>query len=408
MPPVPPLPPTAGTPFATGAPDPEPLAGIDLRRGVRISLTTVLTLALLGLLLLAAARFQQRGALADVLAEGVVLSDETADKANQADTFFASVSLVTTVLGLGTAGLWAVWFRRVRLNAEVLAPGTHRFGSGWAAGAWFTPVVNLWFPKQIANDVYRASAPAGPQSVRKGLLNAWWVSGIVAGALAGASAFGYALTEAKMRRDFRLERFDAWEDDVRNLRTLAGASAFGYLLCAVAGALALLVVRQLTRMQEERALMGPEYEGLAYGHLAQGLAGAPDPYAATGPDPYAAAGPYPAAGPHAAPGPYGAPASHAAPWPYPQPHPAPGPYGAPGSYGTPGVPPGPYPATGPYAPYLPPGQGPLPGAPVGPYGPSYGPSYGAPSGSPYGPPPDAGSSVPNPYNGEPDGGPAHY
>ncbi|EME99993.1 hypothetical protein H340_13491 [Streptomyces mobaraensis NBRC 13819 = DSM 40847] len=388
LPPVTPLPSDGGTPFATGAPGPEPLGGVDLRRGVRISLTTVLTLALLGLLLLAAARFQQRGALGDVLAEGAVLGDETADKANQADTFFASVSLVAAVLGLGTAGLWAVWFRRVRLNAEALAPGTHRFGSGWAAGAWFTPVVNLWFPKQIANDIYRASAPAGPQGAPKGLLNAWWVSGLVAGALTGASAFGYALTEAKMRRDFRLERFDAWEADVRNLRTLAGASAFGYLLCAVAGALALLVVRQLTRMQEERALERMGFEGFA------GAGG-----------PYTAGGPYPVADPYAASGPY------AAPWPYPPPHSTPAPYGDPGVYGTPGVPgapsPGPYPAAGPYASYPPPGQGPLPGAPVGPYGPSYGPSYGAPNGSPYGPPPGAGSSVPNPYNGEPDGGPAH-
>ncbi|MGK5642741.1 DUF4328 domain-containing protein [Streptomyces sp. URMC 126] len=359
---------------------PGPLGAIDLRRGVRISLTTVLTLALLGLLLLAAARFRQRGALGDVLAEGVVLSDATADRANEADTFFASVSLVTTVLGLGTAGLWAVWFRRVRLNAEVLAPGSHRFGSGWAAGAWFTPVVNLWFPKQIANDIYRASAPTGARSAPKGLLNSWWVSGIVAGALAAASAFGYALTEAKMRRDFRLERYDAWEDDVRNLRTLAGASAFGYLICAVAGALALLVVRQLTRMQEERAL-----EALSFDDPASPGAVHPVP------------GYAPPAGPYAA------------PWPYAQPVPGPGPYGAYPAYGTP---PGPYPAAGPYGPYPPPGQGPsspLPGMAAGPYGPSYGPVYGAPNGSPYGPPPGAGGSVPNPYNnGEPDGGPTHY
>ncbi|MBZ4320904.1 DUF4328 domain-containing protein [Streptomyces huiliensis] len=365
------MPPAAG---------PVPVSGVDLRRGVRISLTTVLTLALLGLLLLAAARFQQRGALADVLADGAVLDDATADQANEADTFFASVSLVTTVLGLGTAGLWAAWFRRVRLNAEVLAPGSHRFGSGWAAGAWFTPVVNLWFPKQIANDIYRASAPAGPESARKGLLNAWWVSGLVAGALAASSAAGYALTEARMRRDFRLERYDAWEDDVRNLRTLAGASAFGYLMCAAAGALALLVVRQLTRMQEERVLAGLAFEdGVAAG-------------AYPGPGYAAPAGPYPASWQHSP--------------PYP------GPYGSPGAYGTPGVPPGmppgPYPAAGPYAPYPPPGQGPLPGTPVGPYGPSYGPSYGAPNGSPYGPPPGAGGFGPNPYNGESGDGPAHY
>ncbi|MBH1935910.1 DUF4328 domain-containing protein [Streptomyces sp. AV19] len=254
-----------------------PPTGVDLRRGVRLSLNALLTLSLLALLLLAAARFQQRGALAE-LAEGA------ADRADAADAFHASMVLVAGVPVLGTLVLWAVWFRRVRLNAETLAPGSHRFGSGWAAGAWFTPVVNLWFPKQIANDIYRASAPAGPQGPPKGLLNSWWVCGLVAGAVNAAATTAYALAEARVRRSFRLGVDGSWEEDVRRLRMLAGVSAFGYLLCAVVGVLALLVIRQLTRMQEERALVAVEYE----------------PAAAHPDDPYGAL-------PSVPPGPYGPP-----------------------------------------------------------------------------------------------------
>ncbi|WP_049716613.1 DUF4328 domain-containing protein [Streptomyces caatingaensis] len=249
-----------GPPPALRPAPPPPPAGaavpVDLRRGVRIALTALLTLTLLALLLLAAARFQQRAALADVLAEGADLTEATARRADSADTFHASMALVAGVLGLGTLALWAAWFRRVRLNAEALAPGSHRFGSGWAAGAWFTPVVNLWFPKQIANDIWRASAAPGPQGPRppRGLLNSWWVCALVAGAVNSVTTTAYALAEARTHHHLRLRQDGNWEHDLRGLRALAGAGALGYLLCAVTGVLALLVVRQLTRMQEERAL----------------------------------------------------------------------------------------------------------------------------------------------------------
>ncbi|GAA2913996.1 hypothetical protein GCM10020221_07100 [Streptomyces thioluteus] len=261
--------------LAPGPPPPVAHTGVDLRRGLRRSLTALLTLSLLALLLLAAARFQQRGALADVVAEGPDLTEGTAERADAADAFHASMTLVAGVLGLGTAALWAAWFRRVRLNAEVLAPGSHRFGSGWAAGAWFTPVVNLWFPKRIANDIWRASAPPGPQGPPRGLLNVWWVCAVVAGAVNAATTTAYVLTE---------------RDDARRLRTLAGASAFGYLLCAVAGVLALLVVRQLTRMQEERALEALSYETYQAYPTAP-AAYSPGPYGPLPPMPSAPYGP---------------------------------------------------------------------------------------------------------------------
>nr|WP_277347997.1 DUF4328 domain-containing protein [Streptomyces sp. HNM0574] len=80
---------------------------------------------------------------------------------------------------------WLTWFWRVRTNAEALAPGRVRYPAGMAIGAWFIPVCCWWFPKQIINDVWRASsqdldarAPSpfgGPQPVTgRTLTNAWW------------------------------------------------------------------------------------------------------------------------------------------------------------------------------------------------------------------------------------------
>jgi hypothetical protein len=61
----------------------------------------------------------------------------------------------------------------VRRNAGLWAPQRH--GQGWALGAWFTPVLFLWFPFQMLGDVWRASEPA-PAS-RRGtdpVAKAWW------------------------------------------------------------------------------------------------------------------------------------------------------------------------------------------------------------------------------------------
>lgn len=229
-----------------------PVGGVDLRRGVRIALNVLLGVVALLLMLEIAAVGRQRSVISDILDKGQVTS--SAEQAvKDADSFAAAMSSLSFLGMVVTAVLWVIWFRRVRLNAEVFAPGTHRFGSGWAVGSWFTPVVNLWFPKQMANDIYRASAPGGPQSAPKGLLNSWWVLWIAANAV---SVVGDAVYRVADRRLGDAVGSD-WEDAVRLLNTSLSISGFAQLLLLADAVLALLVVRQLTRMQEQRAMAGP-------------------------------------------------------------------------------------------------------------------------------------------------------
>ena len=60
---------------------------------------------------------------------------------------------------LAATVLFIVWLWRVRSNAEFLCRAVHRRGRGWVVGAWFVPVINLWWPKQIVDDVVAASDP---------------------------------------------------------------------------------------------------------------------------------------------------------------------------------------------------------------------------------------------------------
>jgi hypothetical protein len=79
---------------------------------------------------------------------------------------------------LVTAVVFLVWFHRARTNAQIFAPDGHRKNPGWAIGGWFVPIGNLWLPKQVADDVWRASVPPQRTGERgrdgMGAVHLWW------------------------------------------------------------------------------------------------------------------------------------------------------------------------------------------------------------------------------------------
>ncbi len=48
------------------------------------------------------------------------------------------------------AVMFIVWFFRMRRSTGPLAPDRFRNGPGWAIGAWFIPIANLWMPSAEA------------------------------------------------------------------------------------------------------------------------------------------------------------------------------------------------------------------------------------------------------------------
>lgn len=63
--------------------------------------------------------------------------------------------------------VWLRWFHRAYVNVAAVG-GQQRYGTGWAIGAWFVPILNLFRPKQIANDIWEAGGR------RPGALLGWW------------------------------------------------------------------------------------------------------------------------------------------------------------------------------------------------------------------------------------------
>ncbi|WP_431043928.1 DUF4328 domain-containing protein [Streptomyces sp. P1-3] len=299
--------PAAPTPYPAAPAMGMPAGGVDLRRGLATTLTVLFGVVIFTLILVLVARGGQYSVLGDILDHKAVTQDE----ADDADGFYAAMYVLNGMVTLPIIIVWVIWFHRLRRNAEVFAPGQHRMSTGWAAGSWFTPVVNLWFPKQIANDIWRASSPQGPQGVRRGLLTAWWATFMTAAGVGFVGNVMYTVADNKMQDyedDAERGKFPSPSDVegvVEDARNGVAISILGLVIVIAAAILAIMVVRQITAMQEQRAALPPQ--------------GGPAPYGA--PNPYGAASPYgqPGAAPYGQPGaaPYGQPG----PAPYGQPGP---------------------------------------------------------------------------------------
>ncbi|WP_240796282.1 DUF4328 domain-containing protein [Streptomyces sp. RFCAC02] len=152
-------------------------------------------------------------------------------------------------LGLLAIGIvFIVWFHRCRVNAEVFDPVGQRLGRGWAIGSWFVPVVCLWFPKQIANDIWRSSTPWGGDP-RLGPVTSWWTLWLCT-----------ALTSFAPFAAGDDDEYIDW-DELDSTEFLSYVSVLNGISGIVASVLAIRYVRQLTLRQYVKFTQGPGPQG---------------------------------------------------------------------------------------------------------------------------------------------------
>jgi hypothetical protein len=156
-----------------------------------------------------------------------------------ADNLAAGAVWLTVLALLAATAVFLAWLWRARVNAELLCRAEHRLSRGWTVGAWFVPVVNLWFPKQVVDDIWRTSRPGVPRDThrvddlaRSPLVHAWW----------------YTLI-ANVLVLFLLRAETGGEVTVGVLKSAAVYGAVSTLLLVVAAVLLSQVIRQITRWQ---------------------------------------------------------------------------------------------------------------------------------------------------------------
>ncbi|WP_020544057.1 DUF4328 domain-containing protein [Nonomuraea coxensis] len=165
-----------------------------------------------------------------IIADVTSVTDEEIDTA---DLVYGLSGIVETVAYLAAVVGFLVWLFRVRANAEILAPDGHRRSRPWLILGWIVPIVSLWFPKQIVDDIWDASVRSW--TPRKGLLHAWWAAWLI----------GAWVSNVAARVLFNAEEAEA----------LAAAARFDVVsiaLMLVAAVLAILVVLRISGEQEKR------------------------------------------------------------------------------------------------------------------------------------------------------------
>jgi hypothetical protein len=161
-------------------------------------------------------------------------SDYTIEEADANDLRQGAIGVVQFLLLIAAAVYFIRWFKLAYENVEPLG-GTRRYGKGWAIGAWFVPILNLWRPKQIANDIWRTSERVEEASFSS-LLTLWWLLFLAANWVSNAA----------LRLSFSGETPEELQ---------AGTAAYlvADSLDFVAALLAIWVVRTITRRQTTHA-----------------------------------------------------------------------------------------------------------------------------------------------------------
>jgi Domain of unknown function (DUF4328) len=165
----------------------------------------------------------------------------TQHQLDASDTRQAIVAVVALVAFVLAIVFFLRWFSRAYRNLQAVG-GHQRYRQGWAIGSWFVPFLNLFRPKQIANDIWRGSdpvtheyTPAGTEHVSP-LLAWWWGAFLVsswANNLAGRAFFS--------------------GNEPADIRRADGFAMVGDLLELAAAVLCVVVIWSMTRRQEERA-----------------------------------------------------------------------------------------------------------------------------------------------------------
>jgi serine/threonine protein kinase len=164
------------------------------------------------------------------------------------------VGAVQAAWFLVTAGLWLAWFRRAYLNLPALGARRLRFRPWWAVGAWLVPVFSLFRPKQVLNDIWRASDPDLPPDQADlwrrrpvaELLGWWWLAFLASVLVRSITTEAVHAAADLMLLGLLPERFDRFQPS-------PGMQVLADLLTVLCGLLALRVIRRTTARQHDRA-----------------------------------------------------------------------------------------------------------------------------------------------------------
>lgn len=99
--------------------------------------------------------------------------------------FARSVQLLIVLAAIATGVAFISWLHRAH-RSSAMDTTRMRHGSGWAITSWFVPLVNLWLPYEMVQDVRRGASRTGRDSL---LVLVWWVTSLLSATVVAAAWF---------------------------------------------------------------------------------------------------------------------------------------------------------------------------------------------------------------------------
>lgn len=220
---------------ASAAPPREQVLPLERRAKVLIWILALLAIAHIATITL---DVLHRGFILDLIAERPMPYEEVLSRDSQG--WWAWIAL--SALQIAAIPAFMAWFFRAYSNLGRMGE-FHRYKPGWAIGCWFVPILNLFRPKQMMNDIWHATEPgtphdrsAGQRSAVAFLITFWWLLFLV-------SDF---VTRFALGAFFEAETLDQ-QLQADTISALDGSLSL--ILCAVT----LAVVITVTRRHDARA-----------------------------------------------------------------------------------------------------------------------------------------------------------
>jgi hypothetical protein len=160
---------------------------------------------------------------------------------NSSDARQNLIGNLQLVLRVTTGITFVIWFRRAYQNLLAMGTESLRFEAGWTVWGWFVPFLNLVRPKQLMDDIWRATDPTLPEQPGDAwkkrpvalLVHLWWATFLLSTAV--------SLIATSLLQD---------ASTLQQLRTTAILMLIGDALALPAVVLACLVVNRITQRQK--------------------------------------------------------------------------------------------------------------------------------------------------------------
>lgn len=174
------------------------------------------------------------------IAKGVNVSIATAEASDLRESIIAVIYAIAFLI----SGITFIqWFRRAYFNLHLRVDNL-KFGEGWAAGSWFTPIISIYRPFQIMKELYektnelllsREGEEGSKTNYSNFTLAIWWTLWLI------DNYFGQIIFRASLN------------DNTNQLNITSIMSMIESLIGVILGLITIKIIRDYSMMEEKLA-----------------------------------------------------------------------------------------------------------------------------------------------------------